>query len=199
MVFRASPPRLADPRELVQHRKGRGLTWRGVSPSSDVVLAPVGNLAVPPSACFLCLSGSLRALATQRLGQVTLLGLMASASVFNRRPFGEGSGRRGESGERLDPSRPASRLPHSRVGSHLNTKGHKTNHPPFAPITGRRTAASLGGRGPRCPAHSISLSVAKSRQPSPGSQVPAAKSPAGLTPAPPGRCCESVTFGARIA
>jgi hypothetical protein len=41
----------------------------------DVVLAPVGNLAVPPSERFLCLLGSLRALATQRFGYFTLLGL----------------------------------------------------------------------------------------------------------------------------
>ncbi len=51
----------------------------------DVVPVPVGNLAVPAGERFLCLLGSLRALATQRLGQFRLPAVMASASVFNRR------------------------------------------------------------------------------------------------------------------
>jgi hypothetical protein len=45
-----------------------------------VVLAPTGNLAVPPSAFFAFLR-SLRALATQRLGQFTLLGRDGIAPV----------------------------------------------------------------------------------------------------------------------
>jgi hypothetical protein len=48
----------------------------------DVVLAPAGNLAVPPGERFLCrLLGSLRALATQRLGQFTLLGRVCACAT----------------------------------------------------------------------------------------------------------------------